>query len=191
MPDKWEYPWYAAMARFDFAVTTVPSWRGPVRASLGAAATRRQPAAPVPNSPGHGIRDPCRKATTTRRTHTSAKSDEDKARVPLTGMLAEFRTALAQEIEAAKRNLANSAVSLVTLVFLYITSGWIYFTAPVLGMLLAAQIYRGFSGSSPLACPKLHHCTKQRCIFCGQPGARPSGRLSAEGPESLDTTPAR
>jgi len=33
--------------------------------------------------------------------------------VPLTGMLAEFRTALEQEIEAAKRNLANSAVSLL------------------------------------------------------------------------------
>jgi AAA domain-containing protein/phospholipase D-like protein len=39
--------------------------------------------------------------------------DQDKARVPLTRMLAEFRTALEQEIEAAKRNLANSAVSLV------------------------------------------------------------------------------
>jgi len=50
------------------------------------------------------------------------------------------------------------------------TSGWIYFTAPVLGMLLAAQLYHGFSGSSPRACPKLHHGTKQRCIFCGHPG---------------------
>ena len=50
------------------------------------------------------------------------------------------------------------------------TSGWIYFSAPVLGMLLAAQVYRGCSGSSPLACPKLHHGTKQRCIFCGRPG---------------------
>jgi aquaporin Z len=47
------------------------------------------------------------------------------------------------------------------------TSGWIYFAAPVLGMLLAAQIYRGFSGSSHLACPKLHHGASQRCIFCG------------------------
>jgi len=47
------------------------------------------------------------------------------------------------------------------------TSGWIYFTAPVLGMLLAAQVYRGVSGSSPLACPKLHHGARQRCSFCG------------------------
>ena len=47
------------------------------------------------------------------------------------------------------------------------TAGWIYFAAPVLGMLLAAQVYRGVSDSSPRACPKLHHGTKQRCIFCG------------------------
>ena len=50
------------------------------------------------------------------------------------------------------------------------TSGWIYFTAPVLGMLLAAQVYCGFNRSSSLACPKLHHGTTQRCIFCGHPG---------------------
>jgi aquaporin Z len=50
------------------------------------------------------------------------------------------------------------------------TSGWIYFIAPILGMLLAAQVYRGVSGTSHLACPKLHHGTKQRCIFCGYPG---------------------
>jgi aquaporin Z len=50
------------------------------------------------------------------------------------------------------------------------TSGWIYFTAPVLGMLLAAQLYRSVSNSSSGACPKLHHGTTQRCIFCGHPG---------------------
>ena len=50
------------------------------------------------------------------------------------------------------------------------TSGWIYFAAPVLGMLLAAQVYRLASDSPPRACPKLHHGTKHRCIFCGHPG---------------------
>ena len=55
------------------------------------------------------------------------------------------------------------------------TSGWIYFTAPVLGMLFAAQIYRGVRNSFPRACPKLHHGTTQRCIFCGHPGTRPAG----------------
>jgi aquaporin Z len=47
------------------------------------------------------------------------------------------------------------------------TGGWIYFTAPVLGMLLAAQVYLLALNPSPAACPKLHHGTTQRCIFCG------------------------
>jgi len=46
-------------------------------------------------------------------------------------------------------------------------SGWIYFTAPVLGMLFAAEFYRTASHPIHLACPKLHHGTQQRCIFCG------------------------
>jgi aquaporin Z len=62
------------------------------------------------------------------------------------------------------------------------TAGWIYFTAPVLGMLLAAQVYRGVSDSSPRACPKLHHGTKQRCIFCGQPGASKEVGFTATNP---------
>ena len=66
------------------------------------------------------------------------------------------------------------------------TGGWIYFTAPVLGMLLAAHCYLGFRGGSRLACPKLHHGTGQRCIFCGFRPAR-------EIPESrrLDEPPPR
>jgi aquaporin Z len=52
------------------------------------------------------------------------------------------------------------------------TSGWIYFAAPVLGMLMAAQIHRAVGHRSHLTCPKLHHGTKQRCIFCGQPGSK-------------------
>lgn len=52
------------------------------------------------------------------------------------------------------------------------TGGWIYFTAPVLGMLLAAQLHDHLSNSPSRACPKLHHGTKQRCIFCGHPGTQ-------------------
>jgi aquaporin Z len=66
------------------------------------------------------------------------------------------------------------------------TAGWIYFVAPILGMFLAAQLYRGASDSSRLACPKLHHGTRQRCIFCGHPGARTSVRFTAVESESLD-----
>jgi aquaporin Z len=51
------------------------------------------------------------------------------------------------------------------------TNGWIYLTAPVLGMLLAAQVYRVAIDPAPRACPKYHHGATQRCIFCGFPGA--------------------
>jgi aquaporin Z len=50
------------------------------------------------------------------------------------------------------------------------TSGWVYFSAPVLGMLLAAQLHGIIAASPTRACPKLHHGTRQRCIFCGHPG---------------------
>ena len=53
------------------------------------------------------------------------------------------------------------------------TSGWIYLTVPVLGMLLAAPVCRAFHGSAHFARPKLYHGAMQRCIFCG---FRPAGR---------------
>ena len=43
------------------------------------------------------------------------------------------------------------------------TALWIYFTAPVLAMLLAAEIYRR-SGRT-VYCAKLHHVNHKRCIF--------------------------
>jgi len=45
------------------------------------------------------------------------------------------------------------------------TSLWIYFTAPPLGMLLAAESYKRIKGSRPVACAKLHHYNNKRCIF--------------------------
>jgi aquaporin Z len=63
------------------------------------------------------------------------------------------------------------------------THGWIYFTSPVLGMFLAAHLYRGFNDSRHLACPKLHHGSKQRCIFCGfQPARKISLRFDLNNP---------
>jgi aquaporin Z len=47
------------------------------------------------------------------------------------------------------------------------TAWWIYFTAPVLGMFLAAELYQRLSRRQVL-CAKLHHQNNQRCIFrCG------------------------
>jgi aquaporin Z len=45
---------------------------------------------------------------------------------------------------------------------------WIYFTAPPLGMLLAAEVYVRLRGARAVLCAKLHHANAQRCIFrCG------------------------
>jgi len=44
------------------------------------------------------------------------------------------------------------------------TALWIYFTAPLLGMLLAAQVYVLQRGQ--VFCAKLHHDPQTPCIFC-------------------------
>jgi aquaporin Z len=67
------------------------------------------------------------------------------------------------------------------------TGGWIYFTAPVLGMLLAAQVYLFALNSTAAACPKLHHSIKQRCIFCGHEGThRRETRMEGAGDVRID-----
>jgi hypothetical protein len=50
---------------------------------------------------------------------------------------------------------------------------WVYFTAPLLGMLSAAQLYVSTHGAQRIFCAKLHHHNAQRCIFrCDYAGAR-------------------
>ncbi|HET6797976.1 MAG TPA: aquaporin [Gemmatimonadales bacterium] len=46
------------------------------------------------------------------------------------------------------------------------TALWLYFTAPPLGMLLAAELYLRRRGPQGIFCAKLHHLNNQRCIFC-------------------------
>ncbi len=49
---------------------------------------------------------------------------------------------------------------------------WIYFTAPPLGMLLAAEVYVLCKGR--VACAKYHHQNHFRCIFCEYQAVRQS-----------------
>jgi aquaporin Z len=42
---------------------------------------------------------------------------------------------------------------------------WIYFIAPPLGMLLAAEVYQRLNAGRAIVCAKLHHHNNQRCIF--------------------------
>jgi len=51
------------------------------------------------------------------------------------------------------------------------TAWWIYWSAPVLGMLAAAEVFSRLRRAGDLACPKLHHDNPFRCIFCGKPPA--------------------
>jgi len=45
------------------------------------------------------------------------------------------------------------------------TAIWIYFTAPPLGMLTAAELYIRSHGAQRVLCAKLHHENQERCIF--------------------------
>jgi aquaporin Z len=45
------------------------------------------------------------------------------------------------------------------------TALWIYFTAPPLGMLAAAEAYVRLRGAHRVLCAKLDHRTARRCIF--------------------------
>jgi aquaporin Z len=48
------------------------------------------------------------------------------------------------------------------------TALWIYFIAPPIGMLLAAETYLRLKGKHRVFCAKLHHHNAKRCIFrCG------------------------
>ncbi len=58
------------------------------------------------------------------------------------------------------------------------TALWIYFTAPPLGMLAAAEAYVRLRGAHRVACAKLNHRTARRCIFrCNFARERESGGL--------------
>lgn len=65
----------------------------------------------------------------------------------------------------------NPARSLASAVLAWLWTGlWIYFTAPVLGMLAAVELYHRVPGSHRVLCAKLHHDNHERCIFaCGYP----------------------
>ena len=43
---------------------------------------------------------------------------------------------------------------------------WVYFLAPTLGMLVAAELFLLIRGGIGPSCAKLHHANEKRCIFC-------------------------
>lgn len=70
---------------------------------------------------------------------------------------------------------------------------WIYFMAPLLGMLLAAEAYVRTKGAQSVLCAKLHHQNDKRCIFCcgyRKREAEAEGPIAAP-PVSLRSHPTR
>jgi aquaporin Z len=61
------------------------------------------------------------------------------------------------------------------------TALWIYFAAPLAGMLGAAQVYLWRRGRGAVFCAKLHHQNQARCIFCEYRAARGT----SQGPAAL------
>ena len=88
----------------------------------------------------------------------------------LTGLCAGALVAAYITLEAPISGMSmNPARSLASAVpAQYWTALWLYFTAPLVGMLAAAEVYLR-SRSPRIGCAKLHHENPKRCIFCGKP----------------------
>jgi aquaporin Z len=86
----------------------------------------------------------------------------------LTGLCAGLLVATYITLEAPISGMSmNPARTLGSAVFARDwTALWIYFTAPPLGMLLAAELYLSRRGPGGVFCAKLHHQNDKRCIFC-------------------------
>jgi len=92
------------------------------------------------------------------------------------GALVAVNITLAAPISGMSMNPARSLGSALPAGLL--SDLWIYFTAPPLGMLASAQLWRwrGWRAS----CAKFHHQNSRRCIFCQLPVTREAGRHPSE-----------
>jgi aquaporin Z len=92
----------------------------------------------------------------------------------LTGLCAGTLVAIYITLEAPVSGMSmNPARTFASAVPAYHwTALWIYFTAPLGGMLLAAEAYVRTRGKESVACAKLHHQNSTRCIFCGKPAVK-------------------
>ena len=103
----------------------------------------------------------------------------------LTGLCAGFLVAVYIAVEAPISGMSmNPARSLASAVPAhYWIDLWIYFTAPIIGMLSAAELYLRTNGAEQIGCAKLHHQNSERCIFCGKPEEKtPRATFKSEVP---------
>jgi aquaporin Z len=100
-----------------------------------------------------------------------------------TGVFAGILVATYITLEAPISGMSmNPARSLASVLPAWLwTSFWIYITAPVLGMLLAAETYLRVPGLQKVWCAKLYHHNAKRCIFrCGYHEERSSNTSSLQ-----------
>lgn len=92
-----------------------------------------------------------------------------------TGLVAGVLVAVYIALEAPLSGMSiNPARTMGSAVASHVwTALWIYFLAPPLGMLLAAEVYVRVRGTHGVLCAKLHHRNEKRCIFrCGYRAAK-------------------
>ena len=99
-----------------------------------------------------------------------------------TGLLAGLLVALYISVESPVSGMSmNPARTFGSAVSAQLwTALWVYFTAPLLGMLLAAEVFA--RAGARAACAKLHHHNRKRCIFNCEFGRAESGERRAEKP---------
>ena len=99
--------------------------------------------------------------------HTSNHTHLHKFTGICAGLLVAIYVTFEAPISGMSMNPARSFASAVPAH--YWAFLWIYFTAPIIGMLSAAEVYLRTRGADQIACAKLHHANNKRCIFCGKP----------------------
>lgn len=89
-----------------------------------------------------------------------------------TGCFAGVIVALYITFEAPLSGMSmNPARTVGSALFAQVWTGWwIYFLAPVLGMLIAAELVRGHTRIKREMCAKMYHDLRVKCIFCGNSG---------------------
>jgi aquaporin Z len=79
----------------------------------------------------------------------------------------------------------NPARTLGSAIFPHLwNSLWIYFTAPAVGMLLAAEVFSLFKDQ--VFCAKYHHQNSYRCIFCEYQARRKTPKEASELQPSIE-----
>jgi len=100
---------------------------------------------------------------------------------PYTGLLAGLLVAAFITIEAPLSGMSMNPARTLGSAFWASdwTALWIYFIAPPLGMLTAAELYLRRRGPEGVFCAKLYHLSSKRCIFCEGRAERAVVRRSA------------